>query len=699
MFGFLKKLGKKSEPVAPLIPVAAPPSAYAPATAVAEPQYRSSATPATTTRPAAPRTSVAARPVAPVPAPVPARTVAPAPVAPPPVARMPVPPAPVRRAPAPVAQAPIRQAAVVETPVYEFSSEAAVAVEEPPVEAAPYDSSADTIVELPLKKLWHKLNPAVVQGATRAPNGDAFLMLPLSFLQEQLARGLVRMPFHQFRGFAPEGLFITNVGKENLEVDIPIGEILPLLRPEHLARRPDQIKIEVPDEIGAIFGPNGGPAGGLRIADGKPKARPATPAAAAPAAPAPVSFTPPPVEEKIAAPALPPVTMAPKAPVQAPVPPRAPFVPVAPVPQAAIPAAPIAPAPTFVAPEPAPLRDEPIAAPKLDPSLATLRPKVPAPVAPPPVAVAPAAPAPVVPTASTSSDTAQNGSDVFTLALMDVAAFWSEKARNDLNNLYKHSVEIPIRTVESGLKVGKLVFQWREVRPWLRLAPGNTMPALQDELQIEFPLSIIAPRFLEQRMQGKPKSRFEVGDDIPDVFEQKTPRPATNTPPAAPVLGAMAVPMDLSATQALSSATGDTAFLTKTAGKTLLEYGEIFGQPEKKNWTLAEITQKTMTLRGVTGAVIGSTDGLLVAGSWPNGVKGDAVAAFLPQIFTRLLQFTKEIKLGEPAHITMMIENVPLQVFRAGTSFFTVIGRAGENLPKAQLNAIATRLGTNFSGK
>jgi hypothetical protein len=47
----------------------------------------------------------------------------------------------------------------------------------------------------------------------------------------------------------------------------------------------------------------------------------------------------------------------------------------------------------------------------------------------------------------------------------------------------------------------------------------------------------------------------------------------------------------------------------------------------------------------------------------------------------------------------MMIENVPLQVFRAGTSFFTVIGRAGENLPKAQLNAIATRLGTNFSGK
>ena len=139
--------------------------------------------------------------------------------------------------------------------------------------------------------------------------------------------------------------------------------------------------------------------------------------------------------------------------------------------------------------------------------------------------------------------------------------------------------------------------------------------------------------------------------------------------------------------------------VTATAGKPLLEFGEIFGQPEKKHWTLAEVTQKTATLRGVAGAVLGSMDGLLVAGTWPNDVKGDAVAAFLPQIFSRLLHFTKELKLDEPSNVTLMIGNVPLQIFKAGTSFFTVIGRAGENLPKAQLNAIATRLGSNFSGK
>jgi predicted regulator of Ras-like GTPase activity (Roadblock/LC7/MglB family) len=342
---------------------------------------------------------------------------------------------------------------------------------------------------------------------------------------------------------------------------------------------------------------------------------------------------------------------------------------------------------------PTPFQNDRIPAPRLDPSLATLKPKAPQTNKTAPI---PQSAAPVV--SNETKESAQN--DLFTIALMDVAAFWSEKGRNDLANLYRHSLDIPMRTLESALKSGKLTFQWQEVRPWLRLAPGNTMPTLQDDLLIELPLAVIAPRFVEQRAQGKPRRRIEVGDDIPDVFEQKTPSPGqvpstTTTPP----LGATAVPMEIAPSLGASSATGDTAFLTRAGGKTLLEFGEIFGQPEKKNWSLAEVAQKTMSLRGVAGAIIASNEGLLVAGSWPNGVKGDAVSAFLPQLYGRILQYTKELKLGEPGHVTLMIENVPLQIFKAGTSFFTVIGRAGENLPKAQLNAIATRLSTNFSVK
>jgi predicted regulator of Ras-like GTPase activity (Roadblock/LC7/MglB family) len=657
MFGFLKKLGKKSEPVAPLIPVATPPS-HSSSAAVAEPVYA----PAATVRPAV-RSTVMPRQVTPM------------------TPR--VRPVPARVAPT------LRQAPVAETPVYEFPSEA---VEEAPIftQAPP----ADELVALPLKKLWNRLNPAVIQGAAHHPNGDASLQLPLSLLRDKLAKGAVRMPFTEFTNYISEGLFAPNTEKDGMEVDIPVAAILPLLKPEYISRRPNQKKTAVPDDIAPIFGPDGSPAPGLRIADSKRPA--AAPAATAKAAPSPA-----PIQAKV-----------PASPISAPV-----------APIAMREAAPVV--DEVVVPPPAPIRNEPIPAPKLDPSLATLKPKSSqgngvapsapkaapaikapslsapinrAPVPPTPIPV-PVAPAPVAPASTVASNNTASGAETLNIAAMDLAAFWSEKGKTELSNLYRHTLEIPMSTLESGLKAGRLVFQWREVRPWLRLAPGNSMPSLQDEFQIELPLAIIAPRFLEQRVHGKSKPRFELKDDIGDVFEQKTPAPAPATAPSAPMLGAVAVPMDLATSQTASSKTGDTAFISASAGKPLLEFGEIFGQPEKKHWTLAEVTQKTTSLRGVAGAVLGSMDGLLVAGTWPNDVKGDAVAAFLPQIFSRLLHFTKELKLDEPNNVTLMIGNVPLQIFKAGTSFFTVIGRAGENLPKAQLNAIATRLGTNFSGK
>jgi uncharacterized membrane protein len=40
-----------------------------------------------------------------------------------------------------------------------------------------------------------------------------------------------------------------------------------------------------------------------------------------------------------------------------------------------------------------------------------------------------------------------------------------------------------------------------------------------------------------------------------------------------------------------------------------LDYGDIFGQPDKKTWTFPEVTQKTATLRGVVGALIGTYGG------------------------------------------------------------------------------------------
>ena len=40
-----------------------------------------------------------------------------------------------------------------------------------------------------------------------------------------------------------------------------------------------------------------------------------------------------------------------------------------------------------------------------------------------------------------------------------------------------------------------------------------------------------------------------------------------------------------------------------------------------------------------------------------------------------------------------LVENVPLQIFKAGSVYFTALGKANENLPKPQLTAIAAALG------
>jgi predicted regulator of Ras-like GTPase activity (Roadblock/LC7/MglB family) len=438
----------------------------------------------------------------------------------------------------------------------------------------------------------------------------------------------MKIPLAQFRQFSPAGIFPDHAANDALEVVIPIDFILERLKPGQLPRRSDQRKVEVPDDIESVFGPHAGKNGNLRIVHEKNKpavAKPLTAPSAASPAPQAAPFT-------EAAPGHAPVATVAAVPTVAAV---------APVELAAAPAPVSAPAP-LPPPEPV-LNVEPIRAPRLDPGLATLR--------------APAAPR----------------EKTLTVALMDVAAFWAEKGRRELENLYRHSVEFPLSAIEAGLKKGRVEFTWREMRPWFRVATGNSLPELPDETRIEFPLAFLAPRFLEGHGGPSTRKKIEVSDEIPDVFVKNVPAapPEAAAPPAPP------------------EANG--AVEEGTPG----ELGDIFGQPEKKSWSLTEISHGTSKLPGVAGAIIATTDGLLVGGSWPEGVGGEAVAAFVPQIYNRLTNYTSELKLGTPGDFTLLVENVPLQIFKSANSYLTVLGRAGEHLPTRKLKAIATRLAAN----
>jgi len=273
------------------------------------------------------------------------------------------------------------------------------------------------------------------------------------------------------------------------------------------------------------------------------------------------------------------------------------------------------------------------------------------------------------------------------MALMDVAAHWTAAGKEELADLYKHSVEIPMDRIDAGLKRGKLVFPWQEFKPWVKQASGNSLPQIADDYEVDLPLAIIAPRYLQEKTPAKAAKRAMPGDDIPDVFDIKPSDIAAAKAVAEAAPNVAPAPIIVA-----PAASAEVVALESPAPNRLFEYGEIFGQPDKKSWTLGEVAQKCSTLRGVEGALIGDADGLLVAGNWNGDVPPESVAAFLPQMFRRVLEYSIELQLGESSNFILMIENVPLQIFKTGNNYLAVLGKAGENLPKAQLTAIAKRL-------
>ena len=68
------------------------------------------------------------------------------------------------------------------------------------------------------------------------------------------------------------------------------------------------------------------------------------------------------------------------------------------------------------------------------------------------------------------------------------------------------------------------------------------------------------------------------------------------------------------------------------------------------------------------------------------------MAAFLPQIFDRVNQSTKELKMGTLDNLNFTVGSVPWKIFRVNTVYFAVFGRAGQLLPDAQLAALAAEL-------
>jgi hypothetical protein len=73
-------------------------------------------------------------------------------------------------------------------------------------------------------------------------------------------------------------------------------------------------------------------------------------------------------------------------------------------------------------------------------------------------------------------------------------------------------------------------------------------------------------------------------------------------------------------------------------------------------------------------------------------MNGDTLAAFLPQIFSKVSHCTKELRLGELNNLSFTVGNVPWKIFRVNAIFFAAFGHAAQPLPTAELASLAAEL-------
>jgi len=503
----------------------------------------------------------------------------------------------------------------------------------------------------------------------------------------QLALGVVKITFGELRQAAPS-LFNIDEEYDSLPVVLPLNEVLSRLSSNSLIRNPAQKSIAVPEDIA---GPFSGQGEGVSISATQAKPSPATvppmrkitPAPSAPAQTSPPPVAPPPpafVARSIkpepqqvppatrnvnngngngngaplqSTPIIPTIPIQPSAPIVpiAPIAPIAPIVPIVPI----APIAPIAQKPVPPAPKPAPIAPEP----------ATI----------------------LAPLAALSEG-------------------WPETLRMEITQLILTNalVALPLNLVEPGLKRGRVTFTWRNLRSWIKSLPPAS--SIHDGVELELPLKVIAPLFLARQRgavePAKPHPAAPVPAEIPNLFfgfpQPQPPYEIPEPPAKAPVPDetrfaskpAAAPRSDTnyfmwveSDTTSVAARPSETEF--KRVPTPATDFSSRFATPK-------EVVARAMALTGIAGALVALPDGLMVASQIPSDLNADTLAAFLPQIYGRVSQCTKELRMGGLNNLNFTVGNVPWKIFRVNGVYFAAFGRAGEQLPTAQLVQLAGEL-------
>lgn len=532
------------------------------------------------------------------------------------------------------------------------------------------------VLPMPWQAVINNLQPELKIRVRQQPAGERTLSLPVTQVMAQLVHGAVKISFGELRRAAPD-LFTPSTDHDQVMVLLPLGEILPRINLSKLGRRSDQRLVEVPEEIASPFDANGN---GLSVSTGsKPQSWAPSARGMSPAGPAQFAGTAGPTS----AAGVPPVRHAPIPPLMPPraVAPAAPFTPESPAISR----------PTSVTPSPKPAHSDSLVSP--------VTPATVSPPPPPPKAAGGngqsvpsyAQHAAFVMSQPQPGPSPAGTADCLQVPLTSLINSWPQPVRLEIAQMsaVDSTIAFPVDMLEKGLRVGKVSFPWRLARAWIHPAVPPHVSA-HDGTPLEIPLNIIAPLFVERRKSaGSGQRRVAVDETIPNLFFNGTP-PATTAgiSNAAPV------------TAPAPAKTPDTNYFVwgdSDDARPRVEQGApahpVPGTDFTRRFaTPNEVVKRAMTLNGVVGALVALPDGLKVSSDVPADLNADTLAAFLPQLFGKVSQASKELRMGELNNLNFTVGNVPWKIFRVHSVYFAAFGRAGEALPTGQLAVLAAEL-------
>ena len=523
-----------------------------------------------------------------------------------------------------------------------------------PAQLRPTDPSPSAVahVKIALAAIAASLPEAISHKVPAKP--EQFVAIPIEKILPQLAQGQVVLTAAELRECAPD-YFSALTGHDDVPVTLPLGDILTQLSPQHFTRRYQQ-RVEVPQEITPIFTPGGNNPGGGKPAPPQPTPTPVyrtAPTVTTTTAPAPVTAHAPSTAGKIS------MSSQAMASLNA---------------AAAAPAVPRLPAAT------------------------------PAPAAPAPVShTAPRSTAAPLPKKSLLSVPKPTGA--LAVPLSAVCKEWVQEVRAQLVDVdvEQSQILVPFEFLEPAMKSGKVLFSWEEVAAWIQ--PPLAIPPTRKvgEMSVDLPLKVLAPLFMAHHRGGS-QQRVAVDENIPDLFAggnsngstesqvvsapraPVAPTPSRNTVPVQPAAPTVRAPAALPKLEMMPA---PSAPATPAPEEVSLEH--LVGNGTGR-YSVKEIVATTARLPGVTGALLAMSDGLLVTNHTPPAVKAETIAAFLPQMFGRMNQYTKELALGPLQQLTLGVESGQWHVIKCDMIYLAVLGKHGDPLPLNTLAQVAAEL-------